>query len=178
MFRIGRNKEGDEVDALATFQDKPHKSAKPHLIEAYLLSEIYPYIENIGLFQGENHDYSEAREWIAHRGTPYALSVALSWIDINGPIIHENEGKHWADYSLEVREKVLSQKTIASIIAIATLSTPARCRLTRIYHKDKDVRRMCLSSKKSILSRNILSNDSGVYNTSGVLVSLPKEQVA
>ena len=102
----------------------------------------------------------EGIRWQRLRGTPAALTTALSWIGATATVEQETPGIHFAEFQFDPGGVLDDDALIANLIAIARLSAPVRSRLSRIYH-GWDLRRLVLDD--SILGEALLSDHSGVF---------------
>jgi hypothetical protein len=93
-------------------------------------------------------------------GTPAALRNALSWY-VFGDIIVEEEppGEHFAEFQLGIKE-IPNGFVPDPVIDVAAYAAPLRSRLSRMYNKLYDERRLILDDSK--LDEGLLSDDSGV----------------
>lgn len=131
----------------------------PWLIWEYGLAELLPYLPD------RRQAIREGLRWQRLRGTPAALTMALSWIGMTAAVEEEEQtSEHWAEFQLDPG-RVLLDAEIDPILAVARLSAPARSRLARMYH-GYDHRHMRLD--KSRLDDALLSDYSGIVWTDGV----------
>jgi hypothetical protein len=102
-------------------------SVIPWLIYEYGLGELLPYITN------QRQLVADGVLWQRLRGTPESVRIALGWVDVVG-FIEEPEGgtDRWAEYMLGL-DAPTDNATIDNIIGVATISSPVRSRLNRIY---------------------------------------------
>lgn len=131
-------------------------SVVPWLIYEYGLGEILPYLGN-----NQRRAIAEGVLWQRIRGTPEAVRIALSWINITG-LIDESEGgsARWAEYQLGLSAGTSGEQIIDDIVGVTRISSPVRSRLQRIY-AIYDFRRFVLDD--SLLSDGgMLSDHSGV----------------
>jgi P2-related tail formation protein len=131
-------------------------SVVPWLIYEYGLGEILPYLGS-----NQRRALEEGVLWQRIRGTPEAVRIALSWIDIEG-LIEESEGgtARWAEYQLGLSAATQGEQIIDDIVGVTRISSPVRSRLQRIYSV-YDFRRFVLDD--SLLSDGgMLSDHSGV----------------
>lgn len=129
-------------------------SVIPWLIYEYGLGELLPYITN------QRQLVVDGVLWQRIRGTPESVRIALGWVDVSG-YIEEPEGgtDRWAEYMLGL-DAPTDNPTIDNIIGVATVSSPVRSRLSRIYAV-YDYRRFALDWH--LLSEGaMLSDHSGV----------------
>lgn len=103
-------------------------SVIPWLIYEYGLGEILPYITD------QRQAVADGVLWQRIRGTPEAVRIALQWVGVVG-LIEEPEGgtDRWAEYMLGLSKAVLDDELIDRIVGVATISSPVRSRLQRIY---------------------------------------------
>lgn len=174
-FRLG----DEQIKKLENMFSSPEKVLIPWLVDAYELETMMPFVRDVPDFFEDG--LKNATNWSDKRGLLTALKTALSWIGFlpfngqngeqNSAQFIEAKGKyHWAEYSILLRGKKPDDNDISKIKGVCRLSEPARSRLTRISHESHNLRRMSLSSKNAGLSKNPLSNDSGVYKNS-ILIS-------
>jgi len=130
----------------------------PWLIWEYGLGELLPYLPE------PRRAIAEGIRWQRLRGTPAALTTALSWIGATATVEQETPGIHFAEFQFDPGLVLDSDTAIANLIAIARLSAPARSRLSRIYH-GYDLRRLVLDDSR--LGEALLSDHSGVFWTDG-----------
>jgi P2-related tail formation protein len=142
------------ADAIRQFKTDPNDPLLPWLIWEYGLGELLPYLPK------PRQAIAEGILWQRLRGTPAALSTALSWIGMGATVEQEPPGVHFAEFQLDPGQVLDSDKAIANLIAIARLSAPARSRLSRIYH-GHDLRRVVLDESR--LGDALLSDHSGVF---------------
>ena len=141
------------ADAIRQFKTDPAEALLPWLIWEYGLGELLPYLPEPRLA------IAQGLLWQRLRGTPAALSTALSWIGMRATLEQEPPGVHFASFQLDPGRVLDDDTAIANLIAIARLSAPARARLSRIYH-GHDLRRVVLSQSR--LGQALLSDHSGV----------------
>jgi len=142
------------ADAIRQFKTDPSDPLLPWLIWEYGLGELLPYLPE------PRQAIAEGILWQRLRGTPAALSTALSWIGMSASVEQEPPGVHFAEFQLDPGQVLDSDTAIANLIAIARLSAPARSRLSRIYH-GHDLRRVVLDESR--LGEALLSDHSGVF---------------
>jgi len=142
------------ADAIRLFKTDPSDLLLPWLIWEYGLGELLPYLPE------PRRAIAEGILWQRLRGTPAALSTALSWIGMGATVEQEPPGVHFAEFQLDPGQVLDSDTAIANLIAIARLSAPARSRLSRIYH-GHDLRRVVLDETR--LGEALLSDHSGVF---------------
>jgi len=142
------------ADAIRQFKTDPTEPLLPWLIWEYGLGELLPYLPQ------PRQAIAEGILWQRLRGTPAALSTALSWIGMRATVEQEPPGVHFAEFQLDPGQVQGSDTEIANLIAIARLSAPARSRLSRIYH-GHDLRRVVLDESR--LGEALLSDHSGVF---------------
>ena len=128
---------GGETEPLKGFKTDPSDSLLPWLIWEYGLGELLPYLPD------PRRAIAEGIRWQRLRGTPAALTTALSWIGATATVEQETPGIHFAEFQFDPGQVLDDDGTIANLIAIARLSAPARSRLSRIYH-GWDLRRLVL----------------------------------
>lgn len=131
-------------------------SVVPWLIFEYGLGEILPYLGN-----NQRRAIAEGVLWQRIRGTPEAVRIALSWINVTG-LVEESEGgsARWAEYQLGLSAGTTGEQIINDIVGVTRISSPVRSRLQRIYAV-YDFRRFVLDN--SLLSDGgMLSDHSGV----------------
>ena len=145
---------GGETESLKGFKADPSDSLLPWLIWEYGLGELLPYLPQ------PRQAIAEGILWQRLRGTPAALSTALSWIGMRATVEQEPPGVHFAEFQLDPGQVLDSDTAIANLIAIARLSAPARSRLSRLYH-GHDLRRVVLDESR--LGDALLSDHSGVF---------------
>ncbi len=145
---------GGETEALAGFKTDPSDSLLPWLIWEYGLGELLPYLPD------PRRAIAEGIRWQRLRGTPAALTTALSWIGATATVEQETPGLHFAEFQFDPGQVLDDDGSIANLIAIARLSAPARSRLSRIYH-GWDLRRLVLDESR--LGEALLSDHSGVF---------------
>ena len=149
---------GPASEALIDFKTNPADSLLPWLIWEYGLGELLPYLPE------PRRAIAEGIRWQRLRGTPAALTTALSWIGATATVEQETPGIHFAEFQFDPGLVLDSDTAIANLIAIARLSAPARSRLSRIYH-GYDLRRLVLDDSR--LGEALLSDHSGVFWTDG-----------
>lgn len=149
---------GGEAEVLAGFKAQPADSLLPWLIWEYGLGELLPYLPE------PRSALAEGLRWQRLRGTPAALTMALSWIGATARVEQETPGVHFAEFQFDPGQVLENDGTTANLIAIARLSAPARSRLSRIYH-GHDLRRVVLDESR--LGDALLSDHSGVLWTDG-----------
>ena len=149
---------GGETEPLKGFKTDPSDSLLPWLIWEYGLGELLPYLPD------PRRAIAEGIRWQRLRGTPAALTTALSWIGATATVEQETPGIHFAEFQFDPGQVLDDDGTIANLIAMARLSAPARSRLSRIYH-GWDLRR--LVPGESRLGEALLSDHSGVFWTDG-----------
>jgi phage tail P2-like protein len=142
------------ADAIRQFKTDPTDPLLPWLIWEYGLGELLPYLPE------PRQAIAEGILWQRLRGTPAALSTALSWVGMRATVEQEPPGVHFAEFQLDPGQVLDSDTAIANLIAIARLSAPARSRLSRIYH-GHDLRRVVLDESR--LGEALLSDHSGVF---------------
>lgn len=147
-----------DAQALAGFKTDPADSLLPWLIWEYGLGELLPYLPE------PRRAITEGIRWQRLRGTPAALTMALSWIGAHPQVEQETPGIHFAEFQFDPGLVLDSDGAIANLIAIARLSAPARSRLSRIYH-GWDLRRLVLDESR--LGEALLSDHSGVFWADG-----------
>lgn len=145
---------GGETESLKGFKTDPSDSLLPWLIWEYGLGELLPYLPD------PRRAIAEGIRWQRLRGTPAALTTALSWIGATATVEQETPGIHFAEFQFDPGRVLDSDTAIANLIAIARLSAPARSRLPRIYH-GWDLRRLVLDESR--LGEALLSDHSGVF---------------
>lgn len=143
-----------DAEALASFKTDPADSLLPWLIWEYGLGELLPYLPE------PRRAIAEGIRWQRLRGTPAALTTALSWIGATATVEQETPGIHFAEFQFDPGQVLDDDGSIANLIAIARLSAPARSRLSRIYH-GWDLRRLVLDESR--LGEALLSDHSGVF---------------
>lgn len=149
---------GGETESLKGFKTDPSDSLLPWLIWEYGLGELLPYLPD------PRRAIAEGIRWQGLRGTPAALTTALSWIGATATVEQETPGIHFAEFQFDPGQVLDDDRAIANLIAIARLSAPARSRLSRIYH-GWDLRRLVLDESR--LGEALLSDHSGVFWTDG-----------
>ena len=142
-----------DAEALAGFKTDPADSLLPWLIWEYGLGELLPYLPE------PRRAIAEGLRWQRLRGTPAALTTALSWIGAHPQVEQETPGIHFAEFQFDPGLVLDNDDAIANLIAIARLSAPARSRLSRIHH-GWDLRRVVLDESR--LGDALLSDHSGV----------------
>ena len=142
------------ADAIRQFKTDPTDPLLPWLIWEYGLGELLPYLPE------PRQAIAEGILWQRLRGTPAALSTALSWVGMRATVEQEPPGVHFAEFQLDPGQVLDSDTAIANLIAIARLSAPARSRLSRLYH-GHDLRRVVLDESR--LGEALLSDHSGVF---------------
>ena len=145
---------GHQTESLKGFKTDPSDSLLPWLIWEYGLGELLPYLPD------PRRAIAEGIRWQRLRGTPAALTTALSWIGATATVEQETPGIHFAEFQFDPGRVLDDDALIASLIAIARLSAPARSRLSRIYH-GWDLRRVVLDESR--LGEALLSDHSGVF---------------
>lgn len=145
---------GGETEPLKGFKTDPSDSLLPWLIWEYGLGELLLYLPD------PRRAIAEGIRWQRLRGTPAALTTALSWIGAAATVEQETPGIHFAEFQLDPGQVLDDDALIANLIAIARLSAPARSRLSRIYH-GWDLRRLVLDESR--LGEALLSDHSGVF---------------
>ncbi|AFU62891.1 phage tail protein [Acidithiobacillus caldus] len=145
---------GGETEPLKGFKTDPSDSLLPWLIWEYGLGELLPYLPD------PRRAIAEGIRWQRLRGTPAALTTALSWIGATATVEQETPGIHFAEFQFDPGQVLDDDGAIANLIAIARLSAPARSRLSRIYH-GWDLRRLVLDESR--LGEALLSDHSGVF---------------
>ena len=166
FFRLGDT----ELKKLENIFTAPEEKLIPSLVEAYELEEILPYVRNAPAFF--KNGLVNATDWADKRGLLISLKTAINWLGFNEiEFVSNSPGPRWSEYCLIVDAK-LTEEDVAKIKGVLLLSEPARSKLTRIASKKKNIKRMGLSSKNSVLGKNRLSNDSGVYDKDKVLISI------
>ena len=145
---------GGETEPLKGFKTDPSDSLLPWLIWEYGLGELLPYLPD------PRWAIYEGIRWQRLRGTPAALTTALSWIGATATVEQETPGIHFAEFQFDPGQVLDDDGTIANLIAMARLSAPARSRLSRIYH-GWDLRRLVLDESR--LGEALLSDHSGVF---------------
>lgn len=145
---------GGETEPLKGFKTDPSDSLLPWLIWEYGLGELLPYLPD------PRRAIAEGIRWQRLRGTPAALTTALSWIGATATVEQESPGLHFAEFQFDPGQVLDDDALIANLIAIARLSAPARSRLSRIYH-GWDLRRLVLDESR--LGEALLSDHSGVF---------------
>ena len=145
---------GGETEPLKGFKTDPSDSLLPWLIWEYGLGELLPYLPD------PRRAIAEGIRWQRLRGTPAALTTALSWIGATATVEQETPGIHFAEFQFDPGRVLDDDALIANLIVIARLSAPARSRLSRIYH-GWDLRR--LVPGESRLGEALLSDHSGVF---------------
>lgn len=145
---------GPASEALIDFKTHPADALLPWLIWEYGLGELLPYLPE------PRRAIAEGIRWQRLRGTPAALTTALSWIGATATVEQETPGIHFAEFQFDPGLVLDSDTAIANLIAIARLSAPARSRLSRIYH-GYDLRRLVLDESR--LGEALLSDHSGVF---------------
>lgn len=145
---------GGETEPLKGFKTDPSDSLLPWLIWEYGLGELLPYLPD------PRRAIAEGIRWQRLRGTPAALTTALSWIGATATVEQETPGIHFAEFQFDPGQVLDDDGTIANLIAMARLSAPARSRLSRIYH-GWDLRRLVLDESR--LGEALLSDHSGVF---------------
>ena len=145
---------GGETEPLKGFKTDPSDSLLPWLIWEYGLGELLPYLPD------PRRAIYEGIRWQRLRGTPAALTTALSWIGATATVEQETPGIHFAEFQFDPGQVLDDDGTIANLIAMARLSAPARSRLSRIYH-GWDLRRLVLDESR--LGEALLSDHSGVF---------------
>ena len=150
---------GEEIEILQNFRRNPTDSVKTHLIKAYLLNFVYSFAKDNPEFK--ENGFEQGQEWVRLWGTRKAIEICLSWIGIEKMILKEGDGKRWNTCQIGYRFEELSEETVKKIKALFKVSSPARSRLSRIYHLDKDVKSFSLSSNRANFGTNPLSNYSG-----------------
>lgn len=141
------------ADAIRPFKTDPADALLPWLIWEYGLGELLPYLPD------PRRAIAEGILWQRLRGTPAALTTALSWIGLGATVEQEPPGVHFAEFQFDPGRVLDDDGEIANLLAIALLSAPARSRLSRLYH-DWDLRRVVLD--ESVLGEALLSDHSGV----------------
>ncbi len=145
---------GGETESLKGFKTDPADSLLPWLIWEYGLGELLPYLPD------PRRAIAEGIRWQRLRGTPAALTTALSWIGATATVEQETPGIHFAEFQFDPGRVLDDDALIANLIAIARLSAPARSRLSRIHH-GWDLRRLVLDESR--LGEALLSDHSGVF---------------
>jgi P2-related tail formation protein len=104
-------------------------SVLPWLIYEYGLGEILPYLGN-----NQRRAIADGVLWQRIRGTPEAVRIALTWINLIG-VIEESEGgsARWAEYQLGLSAPTSGDQIIDDIVGVTRISSPVRSRLQRIY---------------------------------------------
>jgi hypothetical protein len=94
------------------------------------------------------------------RGTPAALRNALSWYGFDDIIIEEEPpGEHFAEFQLGITE-IPNGFVPDPMISVSAFAAPLRSRLSRMYNKLYDERRLFFDDSR--LDEGVLSDDSGI----------------
>jgi len=149
---------GVATDRVKGFKSHPDEALLPWLVWEFGLGELLPYLKD------PRRALLEGILWQRLRGTPAALSIALSWVGVTATVEQEPPGVHFAEFQLDPG-RIVADDEIAHFVALARLSAPARSHLSRIYH-GWDLRRFVLDASR--LGEALLSDHSGVFWRDGV----------
>lgn len=154
------------IENLELFQKSPVPSAVLHLIRAYGLSDIYPFVKDSEEFK--KNGFENAIDWRNKRGRVSALAKALGWLGFKDCVIVARGAlNRWRYYQIGVNKKV-SPNMLKNIQGVCKLSAPTRCQLERVFLINKDDRVIDLSGSNSTLSHgSVLSTDSGIIMKGG-----------
>lgn len=146
---------------LAKLVDIPD-SYLPFLIYEYGLGELLPFLTD------PREAIAEGVKWQRYRGTPAALTTALSWVGITEVEVEEEPpGVKFAEFQLKLGD-IPSGANVDDILSIVDLSVPVRSRLSRIYNEHYDIRRFIFSTENHIPEwGDLLSDYSGVFLEEG-----------
>ena len=140
--------------ALRTFKDAPPDALLPSLVWEYAVGELVPWLGGDAC-----RAIADGVAWNRLRGTPAALKTLLGWVWPTPIAIEEEEAgsAHFAEFMVDPG-RVLSDAEVATLVAAARLSAPARSRLARVFHA-YDIRRLRLDHSR--LGDAMLSDYSG-----------------
>jgi P2-related tail formation protein len=131
-------------------------SVVPWLIYEYGLGELLPFLED------ERRALAEGILWQRIRGTPQALTIGLSWLNLTGWVDEPEAGTfRWSEFMVGLAEPTQGFDALQRLVGLARISAPVRSRLQRVYSVQYDLRRFVLDD--SLLSEGgMLSDHSGI----------------
>jgi len=131
-------------------------SVVPWLIYEYGLGELLPYLED------ERRALAEGILWQRIRGTPQALTIGLSWLNLDGWVEEPEAGTfRWSEFMVGLQQPSTGFDALRRLVGLSRISAPVRSRLQRVYSVHYDMRRFVLDD--TLLSEGgMLSDHSGV----------------
>lgn len=102
---------GGETEPLKGFKTDPSDSLLPWLIWEYGLGELLPYLPD------PRRAIAEGIRWQRLRGTPAALTTALSWIGATATVEQETPGIHFAEFQFDPGQ-VLDEQQAAPALGL------------------------------------------------------------
>ena len=148
--------------------DKVAASALPYLAEQFNLAG--PLWEHLQGEAAQRQAIRRAIAWHRDKGTPWAITEALSWIGVNAtPDDLRSMSTQWAAYELRL-DSPPQPSQLPLILSLAQFAAPARAHLVRFYSVENDVRPIVLD-RAPPLDTGMLDGDSGVMGPDGVKLS-------
>lgn len=169
LARLPERITGLDVRPLLVYDvDRVDAAALPYLAEQFgIVGPMWQYL------QGEAAQRAAIRgavAWHRAKGTPWAVTDALSWIGVSAvPDDTRGTPRRWASYELVLRQ-VPDTTQAESIVALARFAAPARAHLVRLYNPQHDLRPLVLD-RGPALDAGMLDNYSGVMGADGVVRS-------
>lgn len=104
-------------------------SVVPWLVYEYGLGEVTDFITDL------RRVIHEGVDWQRIRGTPAAILIGLSWLDLNDAIVDEQEGgsDKWAQFQIGLVAPTFGEPILRQIMTVARISAPVRSPLQRIF---------------------------------------------
>lgn len=138
-------------------------SVVPWLIYEYGLGELLPFLED------ERRALAEGILWQRIRGTPQALTIGLSWLNLDGWVEEPEAGTfRWSEFMVGLAQPSQGFDSLRRLVGLSRISAPVRSKLQRVYSVQYDLRRFVLDD--TLLSDGgMLSDHSGVRITEASL---------
>lgn len=165
---VGITRSGENLGITGVKLDNPPDDWLPWIIYEYGLAPLKPWITDSRRLIREGIAFNRIK------GTPKALQVALSWVNLQADVIDsppsveyraeleaagQNPWAHFAEYDLQPPE-IPTPSEIAAMAQLAVIAQPLRSRLWRIVHGyDRAVLRL----SDNHLDDAYLTDDSGWY---------------
>lgn len=139
--------------------DRVAAAALPYLAEQFNL--VGPLWEHLQGEAAQREAIRRAIAWHRAKGTPWAITEALSWIGVTAtPDDLRSLPTKWAAYELKM-PAAPAPELVPLIIALAKFAAPARAHLVRLYNVEHDLRPLILD-RGPALDAGMLDGYSGM----------------
>lgn len=131
-------------------------SVVPWLIYEYGLGELLPYLDD------ERQALAEGILWQRIRGTPQALTIGLSWLNLDGWVEEPESGTfRWSEFMVGLAVPTQGFDSLRRLVGLSRISAPVRSKLQRVYSVQYDMRRFVLDDT-TLSDGGMLSDHSGI----------------